>query len=71
MLEYDTSKDLFNVRLIVLSFFLSHCFFICSHMQAQKEAPLDMKCKAKFLVQSVVPTRMTAVEITPNMVGSL
>ena len=41
-------------------------------MQAQKEAPPDMQCKDKFLVQSVaVPTGTTVMEITPDMVGSL
>lgn len=37
-------------------------------MQAQKEAPPDMQCKDKFLVQSVaVPTGTTVMEITPDM----
>lgn len=37
-------------------------------MQAQKEAPLDMQCKDKFLVQSaVVPEGITTKDITPEM----
>ncbi|KAK8321618.1 hypothetical protein V6Z11_A12G112800 [Gossypium hirsutum] len=35
-------------------------------MQAQKEAPLDMQCKDKFLLQSVV-TITTTKDITPEM----
>ncbi|KAL3516944.1 hypothetical protein ACH5RR_023846 [Cinchona calisaya] len=37
-------------------------------MQAQKEAPSDMQCKDKFLVQSVITSPgATAKDITPNM----
>lgn len=37
-------------------------------MQAQKEAPLDMQCKDKFLLQSVVaPNGTTAKDITAEM----
>ncbi|XP_075641926.1 vesicle-associated protein 1-2-like [Castanea sativa] len=37
-------------------------------MQAQKEAPLDMQCKDKFLLQSVkVNDGVTMKEITPEM----
>lgn len=37
-------------------------------MQAQKEAPPDMQCKDKFLLQSVVaPTAATAKDITTEM----
>ncbi|ONK80546.1 uncharacterized protein A4U43_C01F19020 [Asparagus officinalis] len=37
-------------------------------MQAQKEAPPDMQCKDKFLVQSVVTmTGVTMKDITPEM----
>lgn len=37
-------------------------------MQAQKEAPPDMQCKDKFLIQSViVPNGATAKDITPEM----
>ncbi|KAK9984676.1 hypothetical protein SO802_034201 [Lithocarpus litseifolius] len=37
-------------------------------MQAQKEAPLDMQCKDKFLLQSVkVNDGVTVKEITPEM----
>lgn len=39
-------------------------------MQAQKEAPPDMQCKDKFLIQSVIaPNGATAKDITPEMVG--
>lgn len=39
-------------------------------MQAQKEAPADMQCKDKFLLQSVVaPEGATAKDITPEMFG--
>ncbi|GAB4844338.1 hypothetical protein Ancab_037702 [Ancistrocladus abbreviatus] len=37
-------------------------------MQAQKEAPYDMQCYDKFLVQSVVvPDGVTTKDLTPNM----
>ncbi|KAK3195058.1 hypothetical protein Dsin_026368 [Dipteronia sinensis] len=37
-------------------------------MQAQKEAPLDMQCKDKFLLQSVVSSlAVSAKDITPEM----
>jgi hypothetical protein len=38
-------------------------------MQAQKETPLDMQCKDKFLLQSVVASSgANAKDITPEMV---
>lgn len=38
-------------------------------MQAQKEAPSDMQCKDKFLLQGVIATPgVTAKEVTPEMV---
>lgn len=38
-------------------------------MQAQKEAPQDMQCKDKFLVQSVIANSgATAKDISANMV---
>ena len=38
-------------------------------MQAQKEAPLDMQCKDKFLLQCVVASPgATPKDITPEMV---
>lgn len=38
-------------------------------MQAQKEAPPDMQCKDKFLVQSVIVNDgATAKEVTAEMV---
>lgn len=38
-------------------------------MQAQKEAPSDMQCKDKFLLQGVIATPgITAKEVTPEMV---
>ncbi|KFK35263.1 hypothetical protein AALP_AA5G262700 [Arabis alpina] len=37
-------------------------------MQAQKEAPSDMQCKDKFLLQGVIATPgITAKEVTPEM----
>lgn len=37
-------------------------------MQAQKEAPLDIQCKDKFLVQSVVvPAGTTSKDLTPEV----
>ncbi|KAF7152301.1 hypothetical protein RHSIM_Rhsim01G0149900 [Rhododendron simsii] len=37
-------------------------------MQAQKEAPPDMQCKDKFLIQSVIaPNGATAKDISPEM----
>lgn len=38
-------------------------------MQAQKEAPPDMQCKDKFLLQSVEASAVaTAKDVTPEMV---
>lgn len=38
-------------------------------MQAPKEAPVDLQCKDKFLLQSVVvPDGVTTRDITPEMV---
>ena len=38
-------------------------------MQAQKEAPADMQCKDKFLLQCVVATPgVTPKDVTPDMV---
>jgi len=40
-------------------------------MQAQKEAPPDMQCKDKFLLQSVVvEDGATVKDITPEMVAN-
>ncbi|EFJ27732.1 hypothetical protein SELMODRAFT_147661 [Selaginella moellendorffii] len=36
-------------------------------MQAQKEAPLDMQCKDKFLVQTIVVPAETTVKDVPEM----
>lgn len=39
-------------------------------MQAQKEAPLDMQCKDKFLVQTVVVSDGTSSkQVLAEMVG--
>lgn len=39
-------------------------------MQAQKEAPPDMQCKDKFLIQSVLaPSGTSNKEITTEMVS--
>lgn len=39
-------------------------------MQAPKEAPPDMQCKDKFLIQSVVaPDGTTAKDISAELVG--
>ena len=38
-------------------------------MQAQKEAPSDMQCKDKFLLQGVTASPgITAKDVTPEMV---
>ncbi|RZC71518.1 hypothetical protein C5167_034678 [Papaver somniferum] len=43
-------------------------FVVTVTMQAQKEAPQDMQCKDKFLLQSVTaPKGATAKDITPEM----
>lgn len=43
--------------------------FVSVTMQAQKEAPPDMQCKDKFLLQSVVTgAGATVKDITPEMV---
>lgn len=38
-------------------------------MQAQKEAPADMQCKDKFLLQSVITPDGASANVTPEMVG--
>lgn len=39
-------------------------------MQAQREAPIDMQCKDKFLLQSIVTDPDTnPKDITPEMVS--
>lgn len=46
-------------------------FFLLVTMQVQKEAPLDMQCKDKFLLQSVVAEHGTTTkDITPEMVAN-
>jgi hypothetical protein len=41
-------------------------------MQAQREAPPDMQCKDKFLVQSVVaPDGSSPKDVSPELVGIL
>lgn len=43
------------------------CFIVT--LQAQEEAPADMQCKDKFLLQSVVTSfGVTTKDITPDMV---
>lgn len=50
-------------------FFFFPYFILLVTMQAQKEAPPDMQCKDKFLVQSVAASYGTTVkDITPEMV---
>lgn len=50
-------------------YFLLEIIYGSVTMQAQKEAPLDMQCKDKFLLQSVVASSGTyAKDITPEMV---
>lgn len=64
------------IELILLSNFLlyvltvSVLFIYLVTMQAQKEAPPDMQCKDKFLLQSVVASPgATTKDITPEMVS--
>lgn len=64
------------IELILLSNFLlyvltvSVLFMHSVTMQAQKEAPPDMQCKDKFLLQSVVASPgATTKDITPEMVS--
>jgi hypothetical protein len=48
------------------------CCFVSVTMQAQKEAPLDMQCKDKFLVQTVVVSDgTTSKEVLAEMVCTL
>jgi len=48
---------------------MTGCLFMLVTMQAQKEMPLDMQCKDKFLLQSVITSPgATAKDITPEMV---
>jgi len=54
--------------LIDCSLLYVHLHFVVT-MQGQKEAPPDMQCKDKFLLQSVVASPgATAKDITPEMV---
>lgn len=47
----------------------SFIFYYTVTMQAQEEAPADMQCKDKFLLQSVVTSfGVTTKDITPDMV---
>lgn len=56
------------IHTVVSLDFLS-CFVPSVTMQAQKEAPMDMQCRDKFLLQSVVvKPGVTAKDITPEMV---
>lgn len=64
------------IELILLSNFVfyvltvSVLFIYLVTMQAQKEAPPDMQCKDKFLLQSVVASPgATTKDITPEMVS--
>lgn len=82
---YDPSKDAFIffftqtwlIDSIKLTYFvvwiiLIHISFVpfVVTMQAQKEAPPDMQCRDKFLVQSVIaPNGATNKDINQEMVG--
>lgn len=58
-----------NLKLLKSHFFLSSCLGTTVTMQAQKEAPPDMQCKDKFLIQSVVAENgATPQDITPEVV---
>lgn len=47
-------------------------WFATVTMQAQKDAPPDMQCKDKFLLQSVVASPgATPKDITPEMVRNM
>lgn len=52
-------------------FVLCNVWFIVT-MQAQKEAPPDMQCRDKFLIQSVIaPNGATNKDVTQELVGYL
>ena len=55
-----------------LTFDYSFLTYYSVTMQAQKEAPIDMQCKDKFLLQSVVAAPgATAKDITAEMVTNM
>lgn len=59
-----------NKRYFVLYIQSLRFFFSPVTMQAQKEAPPDMQCRDKFLLQSVVVSSgVTGKDITPEMVS--
>lgn len=60
--------DIFLVLLSVCKKLTVLCISLVT-MQAQREAPADMQCKDKFLVQSVVVTEGTTTkDVTGEMV---
>lgn len=58
--------------MIELSLYQINCVDFVVTMQAQKEAPPDMQCKDKFLIQSVIaPSGTSNKDITTEMVSCL
>lgn len=63
---------LIKLKILLFSWFWSFCClgFLLVTMQAQKEAPPDMQCRDKFLVQSViVPNGTTDKDLNQEMVS--
>ncbi|XP_042065693.1 vesicle-associated protein 1-3-like isoform X1 [Salvia splendens] len=63
---YDQSKHSLILLSLIVFFFCGFVFLVT--MQAHKEAPPDMQCRDKFLVQSViVPNGTTTKDINQEM----
>lgn len=69
MVKNHTPSFLLYSRLLIDPLLLINIFRFVVTMQGQKEAPPDMQCKDKFLLQSVVANPgATTRDITPEMV---
>jgi hypothetical protein len=68
-ISFPTSSFYMGLLQIIIKMLDALCNFSVT-MQAQKEAPPDMQCKDKFLVQSVIVAEGTLVkDITGDMVS--
>lgn len=68
-ISFPTSSFYMGLLQIIIEMLDALCNFSVT-MQAQKEAPPDMQCKDKFLVQSVIVAEGTLVkDITGDMVS--
>jgi hypothetical protein len=70
-ISFPTSSFYMGLLQIIIEMLDALCNFSVT-MQAQKEAPPDMQCKDKFLVQSVIVAEGTLVkDITGDMVSAV